>query len=995
MAERTFTPSSRTNACPICGRTKDSDCRLSDDLILCRIGATHRPPTEKPGTSITASDGSQWICRGRADGDWIQFALAGTNNHHRPRTHRQPRPTPFRIESPAAMAAIAGSIDLARLPGPLPEPPPDHLPSGYQLPYSPTQRVVVKRDAQGKKFPVQHLTSNGDPATWTTGAGPDPWPLWHQAEAVHHGPGYWITEAEGEKCADWLRAGGLIAISQPGHAHKPEQIQARYRALQQAGIRGVVFLADHDEQGRQRAGQSLQAAAAIGLPLLVLHAGDVWPGLPAAGSIDDAPGTPAERVAAIQQAIPDAIAQQQQEEGKVELLTGAALLRFINENYTIEWNELKQRSVVNGVLPRGEDKKLFYLDISNRFPSVKVKKEEAQDSLDYLARQNPFNPVQRYVDSLKEKAERGEIQLLKLADIASKGFGLDDWLSQLLLAHKLVQHLKRGLQPGYKADEMAILQGGQGSYKTESIKALSPDPTWCVTATEVKDTDEWKFLLKISQSWFFLLDECDKFLRGKDSSTLKSIITNGQDSYAKKGLNEVDDYARPSTLWGTTNQTELFNDHTGVRRWWLMQQAEGRRANPGWIQRNRDSIWATVYTWAMWGLDGHLPEGSEVQRAAEARAWAATYALEGADKFVAILSAIPIQDDGLPLPVSQQALILQATQIDVVRLLASNKKQGQDLIGDVTRTVTAGNFRTHDGQIRWEKGRRRIPGHSNPVAAFFPKRVAAAAAKGQQQLASFQSDSFQVDPIPRVPTPTAAVPTGWNGQTLWQETVLTTLFQRVKEKEELKQEKAPVCAEGCDFPDPQPKVGTSAQPLQNPSAGSDLPVPTLGTKPGTPSEQTTPSAHFDTRQPVLTPTEQAANAARSNLTTYRPGDQVFIAHQRLHHGQLHQATVTKVTNASVSFTPPIPPEALLIDPTDPDQGHLQLPQPLASASTTACTPQLGTASGCTVTRGENGVISFTYTHHTGDTITRTINPVRIRLGDLAELAGTDSQEAAG
>lgn len=901
MGERNFLPSNKRNPCPICARSHDADCRISGDLVLCRVGTRHRPPTELAGAQVTGRDGRQWICRGPArDAGWIQFALAGTSNSEKNikrNSTRNKHPQRVLPNCSVLMTDIVTSpVELARLLDPLPDAPPPHLANGYLLNYSPTQRVTVKISDRGKAFPVQYLANNGEPTAWANGAGPDPWPLWQQVEALQHGRGHWVTEAEGEKCTDWLRAGGLVAISQPGHAHKPDQIQPRYLALKKAGINGIVYLADNDAEGLRRAGFSEQAAAAIGLPFLVISASEVWPEIAGLGSIDDAPGTPAERVEAICKAIPDAIAQQQGEEeeggGKVELLAGAALLRFINDNYRIEWNALKQRSVVNGVLPRGEDKKLFYLDISNRFPSVRVKKEEAQDSLDYLAKQNPFNPIERYIDELKEKADRGEIQLLKLADIAGKGFGFDDWLSQLLLAHKLVQHLKRGLQPGYKADEMGIIQGRQGGYKTEAIKALSPDPSWCVTASEVKDTDEWKFLLKISQSWFYLLDECDKFLRGRDSSTLKSIITNSQDSYAKKGLNDVDDHPRPSTFWGTTNETELFNDHTGVRRWWLMQQAEGLRANPGWIQRNRDSIWATVYTWAMWGVEGHLPDGSEVQKAAEARAWAATYSLDGADRYVAILSAIPVQGDGLPLPISQQNLILQATEIDIERLRMTDRKRAQDLIGDVTRTITADNFHTHDGHIRWVKDKRRVPGHANPVKGFVPGRVAAKAAQGKQQAANFQAD-----PIPRVPSRSDSVPAGWNGQTLWQETVLSTLFQRSNIKEVLKKGGFPDGAVGPWLARPPQKDGTLEHPQQIPSAAMDLPVPSLGPFDGPPSEQTAFSA-------------PPAGLVLAPAPPPEPGQLVEIA-------ALDSASASNLRTEQLGRTEGLPPETSQINPSGP------------------------------------------------------------------------------
>jgi hypothetical protein len=86
-----------------------------------------------------------------------------------------------------------------------------------------------------------------------------------------------------------------------------------------------------------------------------------------------------------------------------------------------------------------------------------------------------------------------------------------------------------------------------------------------------------------------------------------------------------------------------------------------------------------------------------------------------------------------------------------------------------------------------------------------------------------------------------------------------------------------------------------------------------------------------------------AAAARSNLTTLKPGDRVHVAHQRLPHGRLHQAVVEKVVNASIHFTPPI--EGLLKDPDDPDAGEWTPHHPLQMASATNCVPELGTTTG--------------------------------------------------
>ena len=58
-------------------------------------------------------------------------------------------------------------------------------------------------------------------------------------------------------------------------------------------------VADNDEMGAKRAAQSAEAARNVGLSCLVLNAQDIWDNMPKGGSIDDAPGTGAERVATL------------------------------------------------------------------------------------------------------------------------------------------------------------------------------------------------------------------------------------------------------------------------------------------------------------------------------------------------------------------------------------------------------------------------------------------------------------------------------------------------------------------------------------------------------------------------------------------------------------------------------------------------------------------------------------------------------------------------
>lgn len=313
-------------SCPICGRTSDrkATCRISEnqELVLCRPGDTYHPPTKKKGEVVTGRDGKQWACAGPTkDGSWIQFRIPsdppGPGNRRSPAPRRSAAtPTANRPASsmePAALQ-ITGPITLAQLPQPWPDAPPDHLPDGHALPYSDMQKVVVQRKGAEKKHVPHHLVADASAGTdnapihqWVAKSGPDPWPWYHQQVAFTHGRGLWIVEAEGEKCADHTRAGGYIGTSHPGHDRGEPALISRYTALQQAGISGVVYLADHDKTGTEKALKNQTAATKAALPYLIIPAADVWSDLPLGGSIDDAPGSSAERMQTLVAAIPAAV----------------------------------------------------------------------------------------------------------------------------------------------------------------------------------------------------------------------------------------------------------------------------------------------------------------------------------------------------------------------------------------------------------------------------------------------------------------------------------------------------------------------------------------------------------------------------------------------------------------------------------------------------------------------------------------------------------------
>jgi len=52
--------SKRNEPCPMCGRSKDSDCRFDDDVIFCHQGSSHGPPSNLHVGDVVTRQGREW-----------------------------------------------------------------------------------------------------------------------------------------------------------------------------------------------------------------------------------------------------------------------------------------------------------------------------------------------------------------------------------------------------------------------------------------------------------------------------------------------------------------------------------------------------------------------------------------------------------------------------------------------------------------------------------------------------------------------------------------------------------------------------------------------------------------------------------------------------------------------------------------------------------------------------------------------------------------------
>lgn len=633
-------PSSRANPCPTCDRTKDGDCRVSADgqRVIC-----HHPKDLRPGDVVNGYAFTGNTADDRGGHFVIDVPREGTPRKTRSTTRRKPAP------QPPAPAPLPDSITLALLPEPFPAAPPDHFPQGHRITYGPDQWTHWEDGSQPGKSKGErprHRTADGKTAY---SAGSAPWPLFG-AELLPHARGQWISAAEGPKCAQWLQAGGLVAVSQPGHDHKDASIRRRFEELQAAGIAGMAYLSDHDDTGRKKAAQLAQCAAAVGFPFLEVLAADVWLGIPEKGSIDDAPGSPAERVGAVEAALGGAVTRQHARDlaaaaarvGKDKNDPGFTELGGFTElSGGIDWyseNDSRTAAGLGGLVRKvgfgwihsegGPPTKTKadagdlaerlrnaargltrFNDLTRRIEFAgeaieedraavlyaklqacgwQISSQHTTDGILDVAYDARYHPVRQYLDAV---AGAGEIAPVDLDRIATTYLGTSDPLADSMLRKALIGAVARVYDPGCQFDSVCVLRGKQGIRKSSFWKVLA-SPGWFNCTAPDNDKD---LILNIHSCWIFELAELENITGKREVGQLRNLITTSTDLIRVPYGKTTAPYLRRSILVGSVNGDAFLRDDEGSRRFWVIECPQdfdrGELIDVDRVCRDRDAIW--------------------------------------------------------------------------------------------------------------------------------------------------------------------------------------------------------------------------------------------------------------------------------------------------------------------------------------------------------------------------------------------------------------------
>jgi putative DNA primase/helicase len=287
--------SSKSNPCPVCGRTKDGDCRISQDgkMVLCHQNFDHSK-TQQPDLwhfNGSTSDGRCGIYIFKEESESIQPVA------RKPRAKKKEfLPVPIPLDA-----------TLLRLPAPGQSPQSEQLAEDapkrirrdavqITYEYSPTQKVVryqwpdtTKPKGRDKTFSQFHIDPDGK-KVWTKGDAP--WPAYRIDEVVEllktipDSEPVVIPMLEGEDNVEIARRIRLAALTLQGSNWSDPEIQKMLEALRATGKNvSIAVIGDNDNTGIKKGKSVWLVARHLQFPCLIIDPVAIDVDIPEKGDI--------------------------------------------------------------------------------------------------------------------------------------------------------------------------------------------------------------------------------------------------------------------------------------------------------------------------------------------------------------------------------------------------------------------------------------------------------------------------------------------------------------------------------------------------------------------------------------------------------------------------------------------------------------------------------------------------------------------------------------
>ena len=254
------------------------------------------------------------------------------------------------------------------------------------------------------------------------------------------------------------------------------------------------------------------------------------------------------------------------------------------------YNVFTQQIEIRGEVAEGVER--FYLQLAEI--GYKVSKEMSLDCLVEVAHENPYDPVQLYLDHVATQVPPTYIDRLASTYLRPCDADLPEpTLYDHMIKKTLIGAVRRIFEPGCKHDYACVLMGDQGARKSSFWGALG-GPFFSDALRDIGSKDD---LMVLHRSWIMEWAELDHITGKKHAGQVKAFLSQCTDMFRVPYGKATEAFPRRCIIVGSTNRDSGFLvDETGNRRFWVIP-VSCTLAKPIDVPNlllERDSIWSAA-----------------------------------------------------------------------------------------------------------------------------------------------------------------------------------------------------------------------------------------------------------------------------------------------------------------------------------------------------------------------------------------------------------------
>jgi putative DNA primase/helicase len=203
----------------------------------------------------------------------------------------------------------------------------------------------------------------------------------------------------------------------------------------------------------------------------------------------------------------------------------------------------------------------------------KMPVDRVPDFVTYLADQNQYNPVAKWITSRPWDGQDHLSQLI--ATVKAKNEDKDPRVMAMKTAFMtrwMISAAAAAFRPnGVSAHGVLVFQGAQYIGKTKWFKTLVPDTLGVLKDGMLLRPDDRDSVMKCVSNWLVELGEIDATFRKSDVAALKSFLTSDRDVLRRAYARKESAYARRTIFFASVNPKNYLHDETGNRRYWTIE----------------------------------------------------------------------------------------------------------------------------------------------------------------------------------------------------------------------------------------------------------------------------------------------------------------------------------------------------------------------------------------------------------------------------------------